>query len=146
MPNTVPDQQPALASNRVHVAAGIIVNSYGEILLAKRPDHTHQGGLWEFPGGKVERDENPEEALRREIKEELGVDLCDSCLQPFTFVCHAYEEFHLSMFLFLCRRWEGVPQGKEGQNLKWVRVAEMKDYPMPPADVPLVAALRDASL
>ena len=125
------------------VSAVALIDTDGRILLAQRPAEKHMGGMWEFPGGKVERDENPEEALRREIAEELGIDLCESCLQPFSFVCHDYESFHLTMFLFLCRRWEGIPQGKEGQNLAWARVEEMKNYPMPPADVPLVAALRD---
>lgn len=125
------------------VSAVALLDTDGRILLAQRPEGKHMAGMWEFPGGKVEQGEDPEAALRREINEELGVELCDSCLQSFSFVCHEYEHFYLTMLLFLCRNWEGVPEGREGQALKWVRVGDMKSLPMPPADLPLVAALRD---
>ncbi len=100
-------------------------------------------GMWEFPGGKVEADETPEAALFREIKEELGVELCKPCSYPLTFVSHAYEHFHLLMLLYTCRKWEGIPTPQEGQQLCWKFPHEMPELPMPPADVPLVAALRD---
>ena len=100
-------------------------------------------GLWEFPGGKVEEGETPEVALIRELAEELGINTWQSCLAPLTFASHAYSDFHLLMPLFACRRWEGTPHGREGQLLKWARVADLKEYPMPPADLPLIAALRD---
>src|SRR6185369_6638624 len=100
-------------------------------------------GLWEFPGGKVEQDETPERALVRELREELGIDTRESCLAPIAFASHAYEKFHLLMPLYVCRRWRGTPQSLEAQQLRWVRVAELRDYPMPPADIPLVAQLRD---
>ena len=100
-------------------------------------------GLWEFPGGKIELEESPELALIRELDEELGIKTRKSCLAPLTFASHQYETFHLLMPLFVCRRWEGIPQPREKQNLKWVRPIEMKNYKMPPADVPLVSILRD---
>ena len=100
-------------------------------------------GLWEFPGGKVEPRETPEAALIRELQEELGIDTWESCLAPLTFASHSYEDFHLLMPVFACRKWDGIPQSKEGQALKWVKGSELRDYPMPPADVPLIAMLRD---
>ena len=100
-------------------------------------------GLWEFPGGKVEQGESPEAALIRELHEELGIDTWKSCLAPLTFASHAYEDFHLLMPLFACRRWQGTPHSREGQQLAWVRPQELKNYPMPPADVPLIPILRD---
>ena len=101
-------------------------------------------GLWEFPGGKIEEGERPEAALIRELSEELGIGTWESCLAPITFASHRYDDFHLLMPVFACRKWEGTPRGREGQRLAWARPSEMRDYPMPPADVPLVAALRDA--
>ena len=100
-------------------------------------------GLWEFPGGKVEAGETPEAALIRELQEELGIDTWASCLAPLTFASHAYDDFHLLMPLFACRKWNGTPQAREGQTLKWVRANALRDYPMPPADIPLIPILRD---
>ena len=125
------------------VAAVGLVDTDGRVLLAQRPPGKKMAGLWEFPGGKVEPGETPEAALIREMHEELGLDIKEACLAPFTFASHAYDDFHLLMPLYLCRRWQGTPTPHEGQVLKWVRPNEMKDYPMPPADVPLVAMLRD---
>ncbi len=127
----------------VLVSAVALIDDDGRILLAQRPEGKALAGMWEFPGGKVEQGESPEAALRREIKEELGIDLCDSCLAPFTFVTHDYEDFSLLMLLYLCRNWEGIPQGLEGQQLTWRRANEMDTLPMPPADKPIVAMLRD---
>ena len=125
------------------VSAIALVDSNGLVLLSQRPKEKEMGGFWEFPGGKVEKGETPEEALIREIKEELGILIWDSCLAPLTFASHTYNNFHLLMPLFICRRWEGIPEPKEGQNLKWVKPIDMKDYKMPPADVPLISRLRD---
>jgi len=127
----------------VLVAAVALVDPDGRALLAQRPPGKAMAGLWEFPGGKVEAEETPETALIRELKEELGIDVAASCLAPFTFASHAYPDFHLLMPLYVCRRWEGIVMPREGQVLKWVRPAQMDSYPMPPADVPLVAMLRD---
>ncbi|MBI1384166.1 MAG: 8-oxo-dGTP diphosphatase MutT [Rhizobiales bacterium] len=125
------------------VAACALVDEDGRVLLAKRPQGRKMAGLWEFPGGKVEPGEQPENALIRELREELGIDVSASCLAPLTFASHAYEEFHLLMPLWVCRRWKGEIVAREGQELSWVRPVRMKDYRMPPADVPLVAVLRD---
>lgn len=127
----------------VLVAAVALVDLEGRVLLAQRPEGKSLAGLWEFPGGKVEADETPEAALIRELHEELGIDVTASCLAPFTFASHEYEKFHLLMPLYLCRKWQGIPQALEGQVLKWVKPLRMGDYPMPPADEPLVAMLRD---
>jgi 8-oxo-dGTP diphosphatase len=125
------------------VSAVALIDADGRVLLAQRPEGKSMAGLWEFPGGKVETGETPEAALIRELQEELGISTHASCLAPLTFASHAYPDFHLLMPLFACRRWQGNPVGKEGQTLKWARVQELRDYPMPPADVPLIAVLRD---
>lgn len=125
----------------VLVAAVALIDKDGRVLLAKRPASKQLGGLWEFPGGKVEAGERPETALIRELKEELGIDVAQSCLAPLTFASHAYEDFHLLMPLYVCRRWQGQVGGAEGQELAWVRPLKLRDYPMPPADVPLIPHL-----
>ena len=127
----------------VLVAAVALIDADGRVLLAQRPEGKPMAGLWEFPGGKVDDGETPEACLIRELKEELGIDVAASCLGPFTFASHAYADFHLLMPLFLCRVWEGIARPLEGQTLKWVRPEALADYPMPPADEPLVAMLRD---
>jgi 8-oxo-dGTP diphosphatase len=127
----------------VLVAAVALVDKDGRVLLSRRPLNKQLGGLWEFPGGKVEAGERPEAALIRELKEELAIDVAESCLAPLTFASHAYEEFHLLMPLYVCRRWQGMVTGAEGQELAWVRPLKLKDYPMPPADVPLIPHLVD---
>ena len=125
------------------VAAVALIDPDGRVLLAQRPEGKSMAGLWEFPGGKVEPGETPEAALIRELHEELGIDTWASCLAPLTFASHGYETFHLLMPLFACRRWQGIVQAREGQRLAWVKPAALKDYPMPPADVPLIPILRD---
>ena len=125
------------------VVAVALVDVDGRVLIAQRPDNKSMAGLWEFPGGKVEIGELPEAALIRELDEELGINVSGNCLAPFTFASHGYQDFHLLMPLYVCRVWEGKVTPKEGQKLKWVRPLELKKYPMPPADVPLVAMLRD---
>jgi 8-oxo-dGTP diphosphatase len=127
----------------VLVAAVALIDKDGRVLLSKRPLDKQLGGLWEFPGGKVEQGERPEAALIRELKEELGIDVAESCLAPLTFASHAYEDFHLLMPLYVCRRWQGQASGAEGQELAWVRPLKLRDYPMPPADVPLIPHLID---
>jgi 8-oxo-dGTP diphosphatase len=127
----------------VLVSAVALIDADGRVLLAQRPEGKSMAGLWEFPGGKVESGETPEAALIRELKEELGIDTWQSCLAPLTFASHAYPDFHLLMPLFACRRWQGVTTPREGQNLAWVRPAALRDYPMPPADLPLIPILRD---
>ncbi|MCQ8240380.1 (deoxy)nucleoside triphosphate pyrophosphohydrolase [Acetobacteraceae bacterium KSS12] len=125
------------------VSACALVDLDGRVLLARRPEGKAMAGLWEFPGGKVHPGETPEAALVRELAEELGIDVAEACLAPFTFASHAYAGFHLLMPLFLCRRWKGVPVGREGQALAWVRPDKLSDYAMPDADKPLVPLLRD---
>ena len=125
------------------VVAVALLDPDGRVLLAQRPPGKAMAGLWEFPGGKVEPGERPEEALIRELDEELAIETRASCLAPLTFASHAYEEFHLLMPLYVCRRWWGMPTPREGQALKWVRPRAMRELPMPPADAPLVAHLMD---
>ena len=127
----------------VMVSAVALIDIDGRVLIAQRPEGKSMAGVWEFPGGKVEAGETPELALMRELEEELGIETWESCLAPLTFASHTYDDFHLLMPLFACRKWKGTPHGKEGQNLKWVRVNELKNYPMPPADEPLIAMMRD---
>ncbi|WDZ75838.1 8-oxo-dGTP diphosphatase MutT [Ensifer adhaerens] len=127
----------------VLVAACALVDSDGRILLAQRPEGKSLAGLWEFPGGKVEAGETPEETLIRELDEELGIRTKVACLAPLTFASHTYEDFHLLMPLYVCRRYEGVAIGREGQAIKWVRPKALRDYPMPPADEPLIPFLMD---
>ncbi len=127
----------------VLVSAVALVDKDGRVLLAQRPEGKSMAGLWEFPGGKIEAGESPEAALIRELQEELGIDTWASCLAPLTFASHAYADFHLLMPLFICRKWDGVPEAKEGQTLVWARKSELRDYPMPPADVPIIPILRD---
>ena len=127
----------------VLVSAVALIDPDGRVLLAQRPEGKSMAGLWEFPGGKVEPGETPEAGLIRELHEELGIETWSSCLAPLTFASHSYDDFHLLMPLFACRKWDGIPQPREGQVLKWARVQDLKDYPMPAADIPLIAVLRD---
>jgi 8-oxo-dGTP diphosphatase len=131
------------ASRLVLVAACALVDADGRVLIGQRPPGKQLAGLWEFPGGKVEAGETPEAALIRELKEELDIEVTQACLAPFVFASHAYEDFHLLMPLFLCRRWQGFVRQIEHSALAWVRPDRMNDYPMPPADAPLSAYLRD---
>lgn len=125
------------------VAAVALIDDDNRVLIAQRPEGKSMAGLWEFPGGKVETGETPEDALCRELKEELDIELCRTCLAPFNFASHAYEKFHLLMPLYLCRTWDGEISPREGQTVKWVRGIELSRYPMPPADEPLIPWLRD---
>ena len=125
------------------VTAVALIDPEGRILLAQRPPGKSLAGLWEFPGGKVEPGETPEQALIRELQEELGIDTWSSCLAPLTFASHSYPDFHLLMPLFACRRWTGIPSPREGQDLAWVSPQNLRNYPMPPADLPLIPILRD---
>lgn len=151
MPITGPDPGCLQAESRtsdtplplVLVAAVALIDIDGRVLLAQRPEGKHLAGLWEFPGGKVHDGETPEAAVVRELREELAVDITESCLAPFTFASHAYEDFQLLMPLYVCRVWKGTPTPLEGQALRWVRPLAMPSLPMPPADAPLVAMLRD---
>lgn len=127
----------------ITVVACALVDGDGRILISQRPEGRSMAGLWEFPGGKIENGESPEAALIRELQEELGIDTSENCLAPFTFASHAYENFHLLMPLYICRKWQGLVTGREGQATRWVRPNALKDYPMPPADIPLIAMLRD---
>jgi 8-oxo-dGTP diphosphatase len=129
--------------NIVLVAAAALVDADGRVLLSRRPLDKQLGGLWEFPGGKVEPGERPETALIRELKEELAIDVTESCLAPLTFASHAYEAFHLLMPLYVCRRWKGQARGAEGQEIAWVLPKKLRDCPMPPADRPLIPHLID---
>jgi 8-oxo-dGTP diphosphatase len=125
------------------VVAVALVDADGRVLLAQRPQGKPMAGLWEFPGGKIHAGESPEAALIRELKEEIDIDVTEACLAPFTFASHRYEKFHLLMPLYVCRRWKGTLRAREGQTLAWVRPVKLGDYPMPPADIPLVAMLQD---
>ena len=125
----------------VTVAACALVDPDGRVLIAQRPEGKPMAGLWEFPGGKVEAGETPEQSLIRELEEELGIVVKEACLAPLTFASHTYPEFHLLMPLYVCRRWDGLVTAREGQSLTWARPNRLRDYPMPPADVPLVAHL-----
>jgi 8-oxo-dGTP diphosphatase len=125
----------------VLVAACALVDTDGRVLIAQRPAGKAMAGLWEFPGGKIEDGERPEDTLIRELREELGIVVKEACLAPLTFASHAYADFHLLMPLYLCRRWEGIVVAQEGQTLAWVRPNRLRDYPMPPADEPLISHL-----
>jgi 8-oxo-dGTP diphosphatase len=125
----------------IAVAACALIDADGRVLLAQRPDGKPMAGLWEFPGGKIEAGETPEQSLIRELAEELGIVVKEACLAPLTFASHSYPDFHLLMPLYVCRRWEGTVTAQEGQQLAWVRPNRLRDYPMPPADVPLIPHL-----
>ena len=125
------------------VVAAALIDVDRRVLIAQRPEGRSMAGLWEFPGGKVGPGESPEAALVRELKEELSIEVCETCIAPFTFASHAYEKFHLLMPLYLCRRWDGELRPREGQSLKWVRAGRLSEYPMPPADLPLIPMLFD---
>ncbi|MBN2752508.1 MAG: (deoxy)nucleoside triphosphate pyrophosphohydrolase [Rhodospirillaceae bacterium] len=154
MPTTAPDRTcgcwnadlPDLVSGRplMLVVAAVLVDADGRVLLAQRPTGKSMAGLWEFPGGKIEDGEPPERALIRELVEELGIETRPGCLSPLTFASHAYESFHLLMPVFLIRSWRGTLRGREGQSLAWVTPNRLRDYAMPPADLPLIAAIQDA--
>ena len=131
------------AKSVILVVAAALVDPDGRVLIAQRPPGKAMAGLWEFPGGKLEEGETPEGALIRELNEELGIVVKEACLAPLTFASHAYEEFHLLMPLYVCRRWKGVVTSLEGQDLQWVKPLKLRDYPMPPADKPLIAHLID---
>lgn len=128
----------------VLVSAVALIDADGRVLLTQRPEGKDMAGLWEFPGGKIEPSETPEAALAREMREELGIEICERCASPLTFVSHAYEDFHLLMMLYVCRKWEGIPTPLEGQRITWKYPRDMAALPMPPADLPLVAALLDS--
>ena len=151
MPTTAPESKRLRSEsvqNRLNlplllVSAVALIDSDGRVLISKRPEGKEMAGLWEFPGGKVKEIETPENALIREIKEELGIDISESCLAPLTFASHRYKNFHLLMPLFACRVWKGIPKPKEGQEIKWVHPMKLREYAMPPADEPLVTLLQD---
>ena len=138
--NTAPVDKTVL------VSAVALLDNDGRVLISTRPEGKSMAGLWEFPGGKVESNETPETALVRELQEELGIETQNSCLAPIGFASHSYDDFHLLMPLFVCRVWNGYPIAKEGQQLKWVKLNALMQYDMPPADIPLVAQLRDLLL
>jgi 8-oxo-dGTP diphosphatase len=140
-PSTVTTGPDTAARELVLVAACALIDADGRVLLAQRPAGKAMAGLWEFPGGKVEAGERPEETLIRELNEELGITVKEACLAPLTFASHAYSDFHLLMPLYVCRRWDGMAMPRERQVLAWVRPNRLRDYPMPPADEPLIAHL-----
>lgn len=127
----------------VLVSAVALIDPDGRVLLAQRPEGKSMAGLWEFPGGKVEPGESPEAALVRELQEELGIDTWTSCLAPLSFASHSYDDFHLLMPVFACRKWQGIVQPREGQKLAWVRAKDLRSYAMPPADIPLIPVLQE---
>ena len=144
MPITAPDSLAIMADVPIILVVAVaLVDVDGRVLIAQRPEGKSMAGLWEFPGGKVEPGETPEHALIRELQEEIGIDVTENCLAPFTFASHRYDDFHLLMPLYVCRVWDGAVVAREDQTLKWVRALDLKDYPMPPADIPLIAMLRD---
>jgi 8-oxo-dGTP diphosphatase len=130
-----------VSSNLVLVAACALIDADGRVLIARRPAGKPMAGLWEFPGGKIDAGERPEQTLIRELDEELGIVVNEACLAPLTFASHAYADFHLLMPLYICRRWEGLVTPREGQELAWVRPNRLREYPMPPADLPLIPHL-----
>ena len=142
-PEGAPEGAPAGATPIVLVVAVALVDADGRVLLARRPPGKAMEGLWEFPGGKLAAGETPEQALIRELREELGIDTEQSCLAPLGFASHSYDDFHLLMPLYVCRVWNGTVVPKEGQELRWVRAVRLGDFPMPPADAPLIPVLRD---
>lgn len=125
------------------VSAAALIDSDGRVLLAKRPEGKAMAGLWEFPGGKIETDETPEDALIRELREEISINTVSSCLAPLAFASHDYDDMHLILLLYACRRWQGEPVHQEGGEITWVRAPNLRDYPMPPADIPLISMLQD---
>ncbi len=144
MPTTEPDPIGTIADVPIILVVAVaLVDIDGRVLIARRPERKSMAGLWEFPGGKVDPGETPEQALIRELREEIGIDVTENCLAPFTFASHRYDDFHLLMPLYVCRVWDGMVVAREAQTLKWVRPLDLKDYPMPPADIPLIAMLRD---
>ena len=136
-----PDMSEGLPT--VLVSAVALIDRDGRVLLAQRPAGKRMAGLWEFPGGKIETGETPEAALIRELGEELGIDTAESCLAPLTFASHSYDDFHLLMLVYVCRKWSGTPRPLEGGELAWVRASHLRDYDMPPADIPLIPVLQD---
>ena len=136
-----PDMSEGLPT--VLVSAVALIDRDGRVLLAQRPAGKRMAGLWEFPGGKIETGETPEAALIRELGEELGIDTAESCLAPLTFASHSYDDFHLLMLVYVCRKWSGTPRPLEGGELAWVRASRLRDYDMPPADIPLIPVLQD---
>lgn len=132
------DKRPVL-----YVAACALLDADGRVLIARRPEGKPMAGYWEFPGGKIEPGETPEQAVTRELREELGVEPCERCLHPFAFVSHPYETFHIVMPLFLCRQWDGFPHPAEGQEIAWTRPARLMDFNLAPADRPLATEIRD---
>lgn len=136
-----PDMSEGLPT--VLVSAVALIDRDGRVLLAQRPAGKRMAGLWEFPGGKIETGETPEAALIRELGEELGIDTAESCLAPLTFASHSYDDFHLLMLVYVCRKWSGTPRPLEGGELAWVRTSRLRDYDMPPADIPLIPVLQD---
>ncbi len=140
----IPDHLPPAPDKRlVYVSAAVLIDADKRILIARRPQGKAMAGLWEFPGGKIAAGETPEYALTRELHEELGILTCTDCLTPLTFASHSYDDFHLLMPVFACRKWKGTITPQEGQEVKWVHLSQLNDYPMPPADLPLIPLLFD---